>query len=126
MTSLGSAEPRDATRRPPPTRQYGMAIPAKVVLGIALIGAAMGAGFAAGMGAIALLSAVLPPFRPEDDETLRELVPAALAYGAWAATTLLVIVLGWRRLRSRKWRQKSPRSPPPAGLGVDRVLAIRA
>ncbi|HSO30272.1 MAG TPA: hypothetical protein VLS28_10240 [Candidatus Sulfomarinibacteraceae bacterium] len=59
------------------------------------------AGFIAAVAALAILEAVLPPFTPADDETLRELVPAVLAYAAWGATTLATFRVAWRRVRRR-------------------------
>jgi MFS superfamily sulfate permease-like transporter len=56
-------------------------------------------GFVTGMGLIEILNAVLPPFQPSDDDTMREFVPAALAYLIWGATTLVTLILAWRRLR---------------------------
>jgi hypothetical protein len=50
---------------------------------------------------ILLLNVFLPPFRPEDDETLRELVPAALAYGTWAVSATVLSIVAWRRLLAR-------------------------
>ncbi|MCI0581632.1 MAG: hypothetical protein L0227_01855 [Chloroflexi bacterium] len=57
------------------------------------------AGFAAAVFVLVLLEAVLPPFQPSDEDTIRQLVPAVLAYGAWAAVTIVSLVLGWRRIR---------------------------
>lgn len=65
-----------------------------------IIGIALGLGFAAGVAVILVMNAVLPPFRPEDDETLPEFIPAAIAYATMAATALLVVLVAWRRLRS--------------------------
>ena len=56
-------------------------------------------GFGVALIVIVILQAILPPFRPSDDDTLRELVPAVLAYLAWGAGTLVTLVLGWRRIR---------------------------
>jgi cytochrome bd-type quinol oxidase subunit 1 len=56
-------------------------------------------GFVAGLAMIAILGAVLPSFRPNDDDTMREFVPAALAYSVWGATTLVTLAFGWRRIR---------------------------
>jgi hypothetical protein len=50
------------------------------------------------VGATVGVSTVVPPFRREDDDTLREFVPVALTYSTWAATTLVVAVVGWRRI----------------------------
>lgn len=69
------------------------------LLALGLLGVAAAAGFVIAIVVVLSLSAVLPPFRPEDDETLRELVPAALSYGAWAVTTIAVFAFGWRRIR---------------------------
>lgn len=66
---------------------------------VGLIALAVVLGFGAGMAVVAIGKAVLPPFQPSDDDTLREFIPVALAYLAWGATTLIVLVLGWRRVR---------------------------
>ena len=73
----------------------------RALIGVAIVGLALGLGIAAGFAVIIVLNAVLPPFRPEDDETLRELIPATLAYATMAGTAGLVVVLAWRRLRPR-------------------------
>jgi hypothetical protein len=67
---------------------------------IALLTVAVVVGL--GMGAAVLLgiSAVLPPFRREDGDTLREFIPVALAYAAWGTTTLVILLAGWRRIRA--------------------------
>jgi len=48
------------------------------------------------MAFLGILKAVLPPFQPSDGDTLREFIPVALAYLTWGATTLVILVLGWR------------------------------
>ena len=50
------------------------------------------------MAVVGILNAVLPPFQLTDDDTLRERIPVALAYPTWWATTLVIVVLGWRWL----------------------------
>jgi hypothetical protein len=75
--------------------------PTKVLIGAALTAVAVGLGFLAGISVILLLNVFLPPFRPEDDETLRELVPAALAYGTWAVSATVLSIVAWRRLLAR-------------------------
>jgi hypothetical protein len=62
------------------------------------------AGLLAGLGLIALLNAFVPFNYPDDDDTLREFIPVVLAYLTWAATGVLVFVVGWRL--SRRWRQE--------------------
>lgn len=71
---------------------------AKFLAGVLLTAIAVALGLLAGIGVILLLDVFLPPFRLEDDETLRELVPAALAYGTWALTSVVLTILAWRRL----------------------------
>jgi hypothetical protein len=66
---------------------------------VGLLALSVSLGFVAGLAMIAILGAVLPPFRPNDDDTMREFVPAALAYVAWGATTMVTLALGWRRVR---------------------------
>ena len=52
--------------------------------------------------ALFALQAILPPFRyPADDDTLRELVPVAIAYATWSLTSLVGAILAWRWVRSR-------------------------
>jgi hypothetical protein len=76
-----------------------------VALGAALVCAGLVAGWAVVFEPLDLiLYAVLPPFRPEDDDTLREFGPAALAYLVWAATTVVVVLAGWRLLRPARRR----------------------
>jgi ABC-type antimicrobial peptide transport system permease subunit len=58
-------------------------------------------GFLAGWGLLYLMIAVLPPFRPEDDDTLREIVPVGLTYLTWALTSSVVFVVGLRRLQRK-------------------------
>jgi hypothetical protein len=69
--------------------------------GLVMLAVALGIGFAAGAAVLLAVNALLPPFRREDDDTLREFVPVVLAYATMAGTTALVIVFGWRRRRSR-------------------------
>jgi hypothetical protein len=71
----------------------------QVAVLLALVAVAVPLGFAAGLVVLLGLSAALPPFRREDGDTLREFVPVALGYVAWAATTALALVAGWRRVR---------------------------
>ena len=71
----------------------------RAVLFLSLLALAAFVGFCVGWGVLLTLNAVLPPFRPEDDDTLRELIPVTLTYLTWAATTLIVLVAGWRRIR---------------------------
>ncbi len=70
----------------------------RILFALALIAAGGVVGFAMALGVIDLLNLVLPPFRPEDDDTLREFIPAALAYATWVITALLVFVVSWRRV----------------------------
>lgn len=69
---------------------------ALLVLSVLLI--ALVSGFIAATILVVVMQAVLP-FRSEDEGTLRELVPAALAYLAWAAGSGVTFALGWRRIR---------------------------
>lgn len=45
----------------------------------------------------------IAPFRPRDDDTLREFIPVAIALLAGAVTATLIFVLGRRALIAR-WR----------------------
>jgi len=71
----------------------------KPILALGLLAFAVFVGLCTGWGLLLVMNAVLPPFRPEDGDTLREFIPVALAYLTMAATTLLVLVAGWRRIR---------------------------
>lgn len=75
----------------------------RFLLGSVVLAVALGVGFLAAAAVVLALNAMLPPFRPEDNNTLREFIPVALAYAAMAGTTLLVLFVAWRRLRSRAW-----------------------
>ena len=79
----------------------------RTFIGLVVLGTALGLGFVAALAAILVMNALLPPFRPEDDETLREFIPAALAYATMAGTAGLVVILIWRRLRSHSPRASS-------------------
>ena len=58
-------------------------------------------GFGMAWVAMAAASAVLPPFRFPDDDTLREYGPVLLAYATWALTSLIGTILAWRCMRVR-------------------------
>ncbi len=75
---------------------------ARALLTIGLLALALFVGFCVGWGLLLTMNAFLPPFRPEDDDTLRERIPVAATYATWALTTLLVLVAGWRRIRGRR------------------------
>ncbi|MEP7379400.1 MAG: hypothetical protein ABI725_07570 [Chloroflexota bacterium] len=68
-----------------------------LLISLLLIPTAFAVGFVLAWVVLFIVNALLPPFRPEDDDTWREFVPVALAYGTWAATTLGGIILAWRR-----------------------------
>ena len=84
-------------------------VPSMVVA--ALLLAALAAGFVAGWAVIVTANAVLPPFGPGDDDTLRERVPVALAYAVWLGTSLLVLRAGWRLLSRRRPIRPTPSRP---------------
>jgi hypothetical protein len=67
------------------------------LLAIGLLAVAAFVGFAAGWFVLIVLSALLPPFEPEDGDTMREFAPVAIAYLTSAATTVLLVVLGLKR-----------------------------
>lgn len=71
------------------------------ILWVALTVGAVVVGFAMAWGALFALNAVLPPFRREDGDTLREFVPAAIAYATWALTSVVGAALAWRWVRRR-------------------------
>ena len=72
-----------------------------LVLWVALTAGAVVVGFGLAWVALFALNAVLPPFRREDDGTLREFVPAAIAYVTWGLTSVVGAVLAWRWARRR-------------------------
>lgn len=72
----------------------------RALLGLVVLALAVMIGFMAAWAFLVAMNAVLPPFREEDDDTLREFIPVAIAYAIWAATTVLVLAVAWRRLRS--------------------------
>jgi hypothetical protein len=73
----------------------------RLLAGTALVAAALFVGFGMAWGFLVTVNSLLPPFRPEDDDTLREFIPVVLTYGIWGLTTLVVLVLGGRWLRKR-------------------------
>lgn len=66
-----------------------------------LEGLAVIAGFGLAMAFMLATNAILPPFRREDDDTLREFVPVAIAYAIWGFTTLAGAVFAWRWVSRR-------------------------
>jgi hypothetical protein len=77
--------------------------PKKAILTAALAAAAIVIGFGAAASLTVIVNAIWPFNYPQDDDTLRERLPVALAYFTWAGTALIVFVLGWRFLsRARK------------------------
>jgi len=79
----------------------------RLAMAAGLLALAVLVGFCAGWSVLYLSIAILPPFRPEDDDTLREFIPVALTYLTWGLTTLLAFRFGWRRLR-QTGRGRSP------------------
>lgn len=71
----------------------------RFVLAVALLIVAIGVGFLAGVAALELSGLVLPPFRPEDDDTMRDRGPVAIAYATWAITSVIVLIAGARWAR---------------------------
>ena len=55
-------------------------------------------GVVAALAVIGASNALLPPFRDEDDDTLREYGPVAIAYLASIVSGTLVFIAGWRWL----------------------------
>jgi uncharacterized membrane protein YidH (DUF202 family) len=70
----------------------------KLVAWLLLMGAACLIAVGVGMAVLAVANAVLPPFGVEDDDTMREFGPVALAYGSMGITALLGAVWSWRRV----------------------------
>lgn len=85
-------------------------------MSVGLIAVAVIAGFFAMTAVVALANALLP-------ETVRERIPAALAYLAWGGTTLVVLVLGWMWLPdspiSAALRRREHSQAPGEGSEVD-------
>lgn len=64
---------------------------------LALTAAAVVFGFGLAWVALGAVTLVLPPFRyPDDDDTLRDYGPVAIAYATWGLTTVVGAVLAWR------------------------------
>lgn len=78
-----------------------MKTPSRALLGLLVLACALGIGFLAACAVLLVLNAFLPQFVREDDDTLREFIPVALAYATMAGTTMLVLFAAWRRFRSR-------------------------
>lgn len=72
-----------------------------VALWMALTAVAALIGFALAGMVLLGLEAVLPPFRREDDDTLRQFVPVALAYATWSATAIAGAILAGRWIARR-------------------------
>ena len=66
------------------------------------------------------ITAFMPGFRPEDGDTMREFVPVALAYAAWAAATVVTLVIGWRRVGRLSDRVARGADPPGESNGPGR------
>ena len=90
------------------------------ILWVALTAGAVVLGFGLAWLALFALSAILPPFRREDGDTLREFIPAAIAYTTWGLPSAVGGVLAWRwvhhrssqsgwRVRLRHYLQMRPR-----------------
>jgi len=73
-----------------------------LLVSLLLIPVGFAVGFVLAWVVLIGVSAFLPPFRPEDDDTWREIGPVSLAYLTWAATTLAGVVLALRR----EWRAR--------------------
>jgi Na+-translocating ferredoxin:NAD+ oxidoreductase RnfE subunit len=73
-----------------------------IVLGVAVVVFAIVLGCVAAFVVIGISNAILPPFRPEDDDTLRERIPVAITYLAGGVTTVIVLVAGWRWVSRRR------------------------
>jgi hypothetical protein len=64
---------------------------------------AAAAGFVVAVIVSLALNAILPPFRfPEDDDSMREFIPAAITYATSAITTVLGSAAAWR------WTRRPP------------------
>jgi hypothetical protein len=93
MRPEGHAEPLGVVN-------HGMTTLSRSVLGLVLLAMALVIGVLAAAAVAFAMNAVLPPFRREDDDTLREFIPVAITYTTMAGTTALVAYVAWRRLRA--------------------------
>jgi hypothetical protein len=67
------------------------------------VGTAIAIGFGLAWVALFAVNAMLPPFRfPEDDDSLRDYGPAAVAYATWVVSSVVGTVLAWRWVRRRR------------------------
>lgn len=76
-----------------------------VIVGLLAAGALF-IGVSAGLAVIGVANWIAPFRDPEDDDTLREFIPAALAFMSSALTSAVIFVLGLRALLAR-WRARS-------------------
>jgi hypothetical protein len=69
-----------------------------VALMLGLVPVAVVVGYGVVLAVVVVVGTILGPFNPADDDTLRERIPEALAYLTGGATTLVILVVGWRHL----------------------------
>jgi hypothetical protein len=73
----------------------------RLALWVAWTAVAVVVGFGLALVVLLAVNAALPPFRPEDDETMREFVPAVLTYGTWMIVSVIGSFAAWRRVRAK-------------------------
>ena len=76
----------------------------RIAVWLLLVGAAVVVGLGLSFAVMFVLAAILPPFRPEDDDTMRDYGPVLIAYAVWGITSISGAVLAWR------WLDRRPRS----------------
>jgi hypothetical protein len=69
-----------------------------VAISAVVVSVAIVVGFLAGMAVITVLGVIVPFREDVDDDTMREVVPVALAYLTWTVTTIAIATLALRRL----------------------------
>ena len=67
---------------------------------LALTGLAFVVGLGLSFVVIGAFGLMLPPFRPEDDDTIRDYGPVLTAYAVWGLTSVIGSIWAWRWLRS--------------------------
>lgn len=76
-----------------------MKVVGTALMALGLLVVAVGVGFFASLVVVITTNAILGPVGPQDGEGLREIIPAGIAYLAWAVTSGAVFIVGWRSLR---------------------------
>jgi hypothetical protein len=72
-----------------------------LVLWLAMTAGAVLLGFCLAWVVLLAFNAALPFRFPEDDDSLREYAPVAIAYATWLLTTVFGAAVTWRWVRGR-------------------------